>query len=138
MQLSSHLGFDGNCEDAMNFYAKTFGGAINFKMTWADSPMCDQVSPSFQSKIMHMAVKVGDVVLMGADAPEGRYKKPQGIVISISVADVDDAKRVFNTLSEGGSVEMPFQETFWAKGFGMLTDRFAIPWMVNCEKPMTT
>jgi PhnB protein len=59
-------------------------------------------------------------------------------VVSVAVAQVEEAERIFNALAEGGSVQMPFQETFWAKGFGMLTDRFAIPWMVNCEKPMTS
>ncbi len=136
MQLSSHLGFDGNCDEAMNFYAKTFGGSINFTMTWAESPMADQVGPEFQNKIMHQAVKIGNTVMMGADAPPGRYQKPQGIVISMAIDDLDEAKRIFDVLAEGGSIQMPFGETFWAKGFGMLTDRFAIPWMVNCEKPM--
>ena len=137
MQLSSHLGFDGSCEEAMKFYADTFGGTVVFKMTWKESPMCGQVEADFQDKIMHMAVKVGNSTVMGADSPPGRHQKAQGIVESIAVESVEEAQRIFNTLSEGGSVQMPFQETFWAKGFGMLTDRFAIPWMVNCEKPMT-
>jgi len=136
MQLSSHLGFNGNCEEAMNFYAKTFGGTVVFKMTWKESPMCDQVGADFQGKIMHMAVKVGNSTVMGADAPPGRHQKAQGIVESIAVEDLDDAKRIFDVLAEGGSVQMPFQETFWAKGFGMATDKYGIPWMVNCEKPM--
>ncbi len=137
MNLSSHLGFNGNCEEAMKFYESTFGGKINFKMTWAESPMCDQVGEDFQDKIMHMSLKVGDTIVMGADAPPGRYQKPLGIVVSIAVGEVEKAEQIFKALAEGGSVQMPFQETFWAKGFGMLTDRFAIPWMVNCEKPMT-
>lgn len=137
MNISTHLGFNGNCDEAMKFYESTFGGKINFKMTWAESPMCDQVGADFQDKIMHQSLKVGDTIIMGADAPPGRYQKPQGIVVSVSVPDADDAKRVFDALAEGGSVQMPFQETFWAKGFGMATDRFDIPWMVNCEKPMT-
>jgi len=137
MQLTAHLGFNGNCEEAMKFYAETFGGTVVFKMTWKESPMCDQVGADFQDKIMHMAVKVGSSTVMGADAPHGRYQKPQGIMECIAVEQPEDAKRIFNTLAEGGSVEMPFQETFWAKGFGMATDKYGIPWMVNCEKPMT-
>ena len=137
MNISTHLSFDGNCDEAMKFYEATFGGKIEFKMTWAESPMCDQAGEAFQDKIMHESVKIGDTVVMGADAPPGRYQKPQGIVVSVSVAEVEEAERVFNALAEGGSVQMPIQETFWAKRFGMATDRFAIPWMVNCEKPMT-
>ncbi len=136
MYLSSHLGFDGNCEEAMAFYAQTFGGKVNFKMTWGESPMCGQVEADFQGKIMHMSVTVGTTSIMGADSPPGRHQKAQGIMESVAITDVAEAERVFNALAEGGSIQMPFQETFWAKGFGMLTDRFGIPWMVNCEKPM--
>jgi PhnB protein len=137
MTLSTHLGFDGNCEEAMNFYKETFDGTDQFKMTWAESPMAGQVAADFQDRIMHQAIKVGETVLMGADAPPGRYQKPQGIVVSIALDDVDKAKIIFDTLAEGGSIQMPFEETFWAKGFGMCTDKYSIPWMVNCEKPMT-
>jgi PhnB protein len=137
MQLSSHLGFNGNCEEAMKFYAKTFGGTVMFKMTWGESPMSDQVQADFQDKIMHMSVKVGNSTVMGADSPPGRHQKAQGIMESIAVEELEDAKRIFNALAEGGSVQMPFAETFWAKGFGMATDKYGIPWMVNCEKPMT-
>jgi PhnB protein len=136
MTLSSHLGFDGNCAEAMTFYAETFGGTVMFKMTWKESPMADQVQADFQDKIMHMSIKVGITTLMGADSPPGRHQKAQGIMESIAVEDLDDAKRIFDTLAEGGSVQMPFAETFWAKGFGMATDKYGIPWMVNCEKPM--
>src|SRR5665213_895502 len=134
MNISTHLGFEGNCDEAMKFYEATFGGTITFKMTWAESPMCDQVGADFQDKIMHQSLKVGDTIVMGADAPPGRYQKPQGIVVSVAMEAPEEADRVFAALAEGGSVQMPIQETFWAKRFGMLTDRFAIPWMVNCEK----
>ncbi|HEY5331789.1 MAG TPA: VOC family protein [Acidobacteriaceae bacterium] len=137
MKLSTHLSFDGNCDEAMKFYEATFGGKIEFKMTWAESPMCDQVGADFQDKMMHESLKVGDTIVMGADAPPGRYQKPQGIVVSVALGDLAAAESVFKALAEGGSVQMPIQETFWAKRFGMCTDRFGIPWMVNCEKPMT-
>jgi len=137
MYLSTHLGFDGNCEEAMNFYAKTFDGKVEFKMTWGESPMAAQVPADAQGRIMHMAVKVGVTTVMGADAPPGKGgKKAQGMMMSISDSDLDKAAAVFKTPSEGGTIEMPFAETFWAKGFGMCTDRFGIPWMVNCEKQM--
>jgi PhnB protein len=137
MQLSTHLNFNGNCDEAMNFYAKTFGGTVNFKMTWGESPMCDQAGPEFNDKIMHQSIKVGNTILMGADTPPERFQKAQGIVVSIATDTPEEADRVFNALTNGGSIEMPIQETFWAQRFGMATDRFGIPWMVNCEKPMT-
>lgn len=135
-KLSMHLGFNGKCEEAMNFYAKTLGGRVEFKMTWGESPMCDQMPAEAKGLIMHMSVRVGDDVLMGADAPPARYEKPQGLVSSWSNPDLAESKKAFDTLAEGGQVTMPFGETFWAKGFGMCTDKYGIPWMVNCEKQM--
>jgi PhnB protein len=78
-------------------------------------------------------MEIGDTVLMGSDAPPGRYEPPRGFSVSILVDDVVEAERVFHALADGGSVGMPIQKTFWAARFGMLVDRFAIPWMVNCE-----
>src|SRR5665213_731753 len=100
MNISTHLSFDGNCDEAMKFYEATFGGKIEFKMTWAESPMCDQVGDDFQDKIMHQSLKVGNAIVMGADAPPGRYQKPQGIVVSIAVAEVEKAEQVFKVLAE--------------------------------------
>ena len=137
MNFSTHLGFDGNCDEAMKFYEKTFGGKIDFKMTWRESPMADQVGPDFQDKIMHESMSLGNTMLMASDSPPGRFQKAQGIVVSINVETQEDADRVFKALAEGGSVQMPIAETFWAKRFGMATDKFGIPWMVNCSKPMT-
>ena len=136
MYLSSHLAFDGTCDEAMNFYANLFEGKVNFKMTWGESPMSSQVDADFQDKIMHMSITVGQTSIMGADSPKGRHKTAQGIVESITDSDLAKAENIFKALSEGGSVQMAFAETFWAKGFGMCTDRFGIPWMVNCEKAM--
>jgi PhnB protein len=70
---------------------------------------------------------------MGSDAPPGRYEKPSGFSISLETSDEAEADKVFATLAEGGTVHMPIQKTFWARRFGMLADRFGIPWMVNCE-----
>ena len=71
---------------------------------------------------------------MGADVPPGRYQKPEGFSVAIGLKDVAKAERIFKSLSEGANVQMPIQETFWAVRFGMLTDKFGIPWMINCEK----
>lgn len=135
-RLSTHLSFNGKCEEAMNFYAQTLGGTPQFKMTWGESPMCDQMPAESKDLIMHMAIRVGDDTLMGADAPPEHYRTPQGTVVSWSNPDLDEAKKAFDALAAGGQTTMPFQETFWAKGFGMCVDRFGTPWMVNCEKPM--
>jgi PhnB protein len=77
---------------------------------------------------------VDNQVLMGSDAPPGRYEAPKGISVSLNVKTPADAERIFNALSENGKVQMPLQQTFWAQRFGMTVDRFGIPWMVNCEQ----
>ena len=96
--------------------------------------MADQTPLDQKNNIMHATLRFGDQVIMGADAPPQDYEKPQGFSISISVKDVNEAERIFNELSAGGSVRMPLQKTFWAERFGMFTDRFDIPWMINCEQ----
>jgi len=77
---------------------------------------------------------IGNAVLMASDAPPGRYSKPQGFSVNIGLTDIKDAERIFSALSQGAAVTMALGETFWAYRFGMLTDRFGIPWMVNVER----
>jgi PhnB protein len=77
---------------------------------------------------------VGEQTLMGSDAPPDRYDEPKGFSINIGVDTAEEAERIFAALSEKAKVQMPIQETFWAVRFGMLTDQFGIPWMINCEK----
>lgn len=135
MQISPYLNFPGNCEEAFNFYAKTFGGKIEFKMTHGESPMAAQTEAEWRDKIMHISLRIGDEVLLGSDAPPQYRQKPQGFYISISFKDAADAKRIFDALAENGQINLAFSETFWSPGFGMLIDRFGIPWMVNTNQP---
>ena len=81
-----------------------------------------------------ITLTVGDDILSGADAPAGRYQQPQGANVSLSLKDVGEGERIFNSLAENGNVIMPFQKTFWSPGFGMCVDQFGIPWMVNTEQ----
>ncbi len=136
MQFNPYLFFSGQCEEAFKFYEKLLGGKIIAMMPHEDTPAENAVSPEWRKKIIHARMEVGDQLLMGSDAPPDRQSQPQGFSINISFTDPAEAKRMFEALAEGGSVMMPFSETFWAKGFGMLTDRFGIPWMINCEKAM--
>ena len=77
---------------------------------------------------------VGDQVMMGSDAPPGRYEEPKGFSVSVQIKDPAEAERIFQALAENGKVQMPIQQTFWAARFGMLMDQFGIPWMINCEQ----
>jgi PhnB protein len=133
MELSPYLSFTGNCAEAFKFYEKTLGGKIVMMQTHGESPMKDQVPPDWHDKVIHVRLEVGGMALMGSDAPPSHYAAPQGITVSISVAATAEGERIFNALAAGGKVTMPFQQTFWSPGFGMVTDRFAIPWMVNCS-----
>lgn len=135
MQIIPHLNFNGQCREAFETYAKVLGGEIIFIGTYAEMPGADQFPPEMQKLIMHTTIKLGDQMIMGADSPPDRFEKAQGLWVSINLKDAADAERVFNELSEGGNVVMPFQQTFWSPGFGMFTDRFGTPWMVNTEGP---
>ncbi len=136
MQLNPYLMFPGTCEEAFEFYAQTLGGQIVAMMTAEGTPMEAQTPPEWKKKIMHARMTVGDKVLMGSDCPPQQYEAMKGFSVTLSVDDPVEADRVFTALSTGANVSMPIQETFWAKRFGMLTDRFGTPWMINCEKPM--
>jgi PhnB protein len=133
MKLTPYLNFNGQCEEAFQFYAKCLGGKILFRMTYGESPMPPEATPTgWGGKILHATLAVGDQLLQGSDSPSEH--KARGFAISISLADAAEAERIFAALADGGAVGMPIQETFWALRFGMVTDRFGTPWMINCEK----
>ncbi|HLW24882.1 MAG TPA: VOC family protein [Steroidobacteraceae bacterium] len=136
MKLTPHLPFKGNCRQAFQFYADTLGGKILMQTTYGETPMAAQMPAHMREQIIHARMEFHGQSLMGADAPPDRYDGGHGIQLALGIDDLAQAKRTFEALSAGGTVTMPFQETFWARGFGMLTDRFGIAWMVNCEKPM--
>ena len=132
MQLNPYVNFNGQCEAAFKFYEQVLGGKISFQMTWGEMPGPDQFPPETHKLIMHATFTLGDQILMGADAPPDRYKKPTGMNVSIQIKDKSEGERIFNALAENGNVTMPFQQTFWSPGFGMCVDQFGIPWMINC------
>ena len=135
MQTSTHLHFKGNCREAFDFYARTFGGRIVFQMTYGEAPGSENALPAVREQIIHARVDLGGQYLLGCDAPGDRYQVPQGFAVMASLEKRADAERIFEALADNGTITMPFQETFWAHGFGMCTDRFGTPWMINCEKP---
>ncbi len=134
MQLNPYLTFNGQCEAAFKFYEQCLGGKIEAMITHAGTPAEEHVPSEWRNKIMHARLTVGNEVLMGSDAPPEHYKEPKGFSVSLQINDPADAERVFNALSENGTVQMALQKTFWATRFGMLVDQFGIPWMINCEQ----
>ncbi len=103
-------------------------------LTWANSPNAAEAPADWGGKIYHATFKVGDTVIMGGDQPADRYDQPRGFQLVLPMDDASAAERVFHELAEGGTIKVPLQETFWASRFGVLVDRFGIPWTVNCER----
>lgn len=135
MTLNPYLFFNGNCEEAFKFYESALGAKIEAMMTHEGTPMAEQTPPVWQKKIMHGQILISGSPVMASDIPPNDYKQPQGFSISIGTTDPSEAERLFQALAENGTVQMPLQETFWALRFGMLVDRFGIPWMINCDRP---
>ncbi len=131
MRLNAHLAFNGECEAAFKVYAHCLEGEITMMLTYGSSPMAAS-HPELRDKIVHATLKIGDQALTGADVPSKAYEKPQGFAIQLNIDDPNDAKRVFDILAERGVVKMPLQKTFWAEHYAVLTDRFGIPWEINC------
>jgi PhnB protein len=132
MQLVPYLIFNGNCEEALNFYKKALGGSIGQISRYADAPE-NQMGMDPQ-KIMHTHFAVdGNIMFMASDGPSDA--NDSGMVsLSLNMNDIGHTQNIFNSLTEGGMVTMPLQETFWGATFGMLKDRYGIKWMLNCEK----
>ena len=133
MQMTPYLSFKGDCEAAFTFYAQCLGGQLEPVFRYRGSPLADQVPADWSDKVMHASVKLGGQVLMGGDSAPDRYEAPKGFVLSVQMKDSGEAERVFHELATGGTVTLPLEKTFWAARFGMLVDRFGIPWQINCE-----
>jgi len=136
MQLNTYIFFDGNCEEAFTAYRQVLGGTIGRLVRYRDMGPSSQTPPGWDDKIMHMRLDIGDRSLMASDAPPGRFGQSAGYYVQLSVPTREEAERVYMALKEGGRVNMELQETMWSKAFAMIVDRFGIPWMINCDKPM--
>lgn len=135
MNVNPYLLFNGQCEEAFRFYEQCTGGTIESMLRNREAPIETDVPEDWSEKIMHMRMRIGDNVLMASDAPPGHQSEPGGFSISLQVDTPEEAERCFAALSEGAEIRMPIQKTFWALRFGMLTDRFGMPWMINCQAP---
>ena len=129
MAFSPYLAFAGNCREAFTRYQEIFGGELTI-MNMSDVP--DGEAPGgAPDMVIHAALTFGDDLLMASDDPTTDDFGPvRGMMVSYDAADVDDAKRVFDALSDGGDVTQPLEPTFFSQAFGMCTDRFGTPWMI--------
>ena len=138
MQINPYLSFKGDCEAAFRLYETCLGGRLGPLFRYAGSPMEGQVPADWQDKVMHVSIVIGQQELMGGDVAPEQYEAPSGFSLSIQIDNPLEAERIFRELSQGGRIRMPLEKTFWAERFGMVVDRFGIPWLINCEAPKTT
>ena len=132
MNLSPHLVFDGQCQEAFTFYEQALGGEIVTMLTYGDSPMAEQVSPEWHGRIVHASMTLGDGVLSGVDALAEDFERPQGFYVLLHPDEPGESERVFHRLAEHGQIRVPLQKTFWSPCYGVLVDQFGVPWEISC------
>ena len=130
MQIQPYLSFDGRCEEAIEYYRGALGAQVETLMRWKECPMPNEGARPPDDKVMHARLRIGDAIVMASDGRSTGHPKFEGITLSLNVANDDEAKRKFPALAEGGQVQQPLTQTFFSSSFGMLTDRFGVPWMV--------
>lgn len=131
--VNPYIAFKGNCKEAIEFYKSALDAEVLFTQTMGESPMAD-MGPA--ENIMHCTIKVGESTIMMCDDPRPDMDAGGGAIsLAIGLNDPERAKQLFSNLAKDGSVVMPLEKTFWAEAFGMVTDKFGIKWMVNCDAP---
>jgi uncharacterized glyoxalase superfamily protein PhnB len=130
-EMNVHLVFAGNCREAMAFYAAITGGHLEAMITFGETPAAADTPSHWHDRIIHASLNLRGRRLMGADMSGDCYQAPQGSAVHLEYEDVAQAEEIFTALSEGGTVTMPIGQTFWARRFGMATDRFGVPWMIS-------
>lgn len=139
MQVQTYLNFDGKCEEAIEFYRSKLNAKVEMIMRFKDSPQqCDpsMVPPNSENKIMHSAFKIGDSTIMATDMGCSNNPGFKGFSLTLNTDNDAEAERLFAALQDGGKVEMPLEETFFATRFGVVADRFGVTWQVIHPKPM--
>ena len=134
--VKPYISFQGNCQEAVDFYVEAMGAEILYTQHFGDSPMKGKAP---DDAIMHCTMKIGDAHVMACDSmsPEHQLTVGNNISLAIGTDDSPTADAMFAKMSDGGTVIMEMQETFWAERFGMLIDKFGINWMFNVEKPQS-
>lgn len=133
--VNPYLNFNGNTEEAFNFYKSVFGGEFVTVMRFGDTPGCESMPETEKNGIMHIALPLGSSLLMGTDVPKSMEQVKFGTNSSITIdaESREEADRYFNGLAEGGKVGMPMDDMFWGAYYGMLTDKFGVQWMINFQ-----
>ncbi|MCP5144736.1 MAG: VOC family protein [Gammaproteobacteria bacterium] len=127
-----HLCFNGCCREAFDFYRALFGGEIITLMSYGESPLAADTDTRFHEYIIHASLRFDGGEIAGADLLPDAYQPPRGFFVLMSIDSLARARDIFAGLADGGSIRMPLQPTFWSPGFGVVTDRFGIPWEISC------
>ncbi|SAK66507.1 3-demethylubiquinone-9 3-methyltransferase [Caballeronia catudaia] len=138
MQVQPYLFFEGRCEEAITFYRENLGAQVVMMMRYSENPEAGKaeaasgcgIPAGSENKIMHSAFTIGDSMLMGSDGMCSGKPDFKGVSLSLTANDEQQAEKYFNALSNGGQVQMPMTQTFFAKRFGMVADKFGVTWMV--------
>jgi PhnB protein len=135
MHIQPYLFFNGRCEEAIEFYKTAVGAELQMLMRHKDSPTQPpgQLPTGSEQKIMHAAFRVGDIVVMASDGMCDGKPVFNGFSLSVALASEADVRAVFAKLSDGGTVRMPVEKTFWSPAFGIVVDRFGVSWMVTVQ-----
>ena len=137
MKINLHLSFDGNCREAFAFYADLFHTAPLMTITYGEMPGGNPYGEGINDLVLHTAMPVGGITLMGADSPPQIRHGHYGYMVSLDGLDEPEVRRIFDALSPGGRVHMPLQATFWSPLFGMVQDRFGTHWMISVASENT-
>jgi len=135
MRVSPHLCFNGQCRDAFMAYQRILGGTLATMLTYGESPMAHQVDSRWHDRIVHATLQSEGIELNGTDLLSTDDIKPQGFFVTLTVENSARAHQIFLKLAEGGTIGLPFQATFWSPGFGVVVDKFGMPWEINSVEP---
>ena len=135
MRVSPHLCFNGQCRDAFMAYQRILGGTLATMLTYGESPMAHQVDSRWHDRIVHATLQSEGIELNGTDLLSTDDIKPQGFFVTLTVENSARAHQILLKLAEGGTIGLPFQATFWSPGFGVVVDKFGMPWEINSVEP---
>jgi PhnB protein len=130
MNVEAYLFFEGRTEEALQFYQQKLGAKVDALIRYKENPEPKHNPPNSDEKVMHSLFRIGDTKVMASDGNCAGKPSFQGFALTLNAANPAEAEKRFNALAEGGQVQMPLSETFFAKSFGMVADRFGVSWMV--------
>ncbi len=135
MKLYTYLNYGGNCREAFEFYVEHLGGRITEVTTHGEVGPPDSIPPDWRNAVLHARMELGETILMGADISPDRFQPMRSAYLTLMLDSTEEAERLYELLKDGGQVFMPMEETFFARRFAMLRDRFGTSWMLLHERP---